>query len=311
MADTIIIKSSDLIHVIPLVLLVFLLRALILKWILHIVELYPKASFLKPDPNSKHPHLETAYAKSKTWNRRRLVELAELTGLPQDDVAEWLKRRRRDDDDLLKTFGENVCQYTYYTLMFSFGVAILSDKPWPWDARECWRDHRDRRIGKEFWWYYMIPQAYYYANLVIHATEPRRGRFAFVCVHHAVSAALLTLSWIYGFVRAGSVVMVIHDSASVFLEASKVAFTLKKDMAHALAFVVFTVVWMVTRMALFPLWALRNFVDGPREVMFQDAGGYAMAGLLAVLFGLHCFSTYMIFKIFYNAGKVSRSKEHL
>jgi sphingoid base N-palmitoyltransferase len=52
--------------------------------------------------------------------------------------------------------------------------------------------------------------------------DTKRSDFWQHFVHHLVTMALITLSWVTNFVRMGTLVMLIHDISDVPLEIAKV-----------------------------------------------------------------------------------------
>jgi TLC domain len=55
------------------------------------------------------------------------------------------------------------------------------------------------------------------------AFDTKRSDFWQHFVHHLVTMALITLSWVTNFVRMGTLVMLIHDISDVPLEVAKVS----------------------------------------------------------------------------------------
>jgi TLC domain len=53
--------------------------------------------------------------------------------------------------------------------------------------------------------------------------DTKRSDFWQHFVHHLVTMALITLSWVTNFVRMGTLVMLIHDISDVPLEIAKVS----------------------------------------------------------------------------------------
>jgi sphingoid base N-palmitoyltransferase len=91
--------------------------------------------------------------------------------------------------------------------------------------------------------------------------------------HHLVTISLMIFSIICNFARIGCLILVIHDSADYWLEFAKVSLYAKKKIicdtgiernfkifmiifftnyVFILAFGMFTLVWFVTRLVIFP-----------------------------------------------------------
>lgn len=286
------IKPMDLFYIIPMVIALLTAKFIFQKTVYFLLETCQNINFLPPSNPSRI--LETTYLKSKKLNQR--------------DPQECLNRRYNEGEEYLNNLCENVFQYLYYVLIFTYGIAVLWNKPWLWNISKCWEDFDHQKTSVDIWWYYMISQTFYYSNFVTHMYEAPKKHFYFILVHDVITILILTLSWCCSFVRIGAVGMMVHDISNVFLQASKIAFALRKEMAHACSFVVFSLVWLVTRMGVFPLWIIRNCLSVQVEFGFRHYGSILLIGLLFILFGLHCFSTCMIFRIFSNAGKLVNAK---
>ena len=65
--------------------------------------------------------------------------------------------------------------------------------------------------------------------------------------------ALIVLSWCCGLSQHGVIVMCLHDSADVFLSASKAFSYIDYGPGVAISFVLFTLSWMICRLTLYPL----------------------------------------------------------
>ena len=54
------------------------------------------------------------------------------------------------------------------------------------------------------------------------AFDTRRSDMVEMTIHHIVTLVLISFSWVTGFVRIGSIVMLVHDISDVPLELAKV-----------------------------------------------------------------------------------------
>lgn len=75
-------------------------------------------------------------------------------------------------------------------------------------------------------------------------------------------------------------------------------------------FVIFTLIWIVTRLGLFPFWIIKNTTIEAPQIVHIFPAYYFFNGLLLLLLVLHIFWTYLILKIAYNSllvGKVSKT----
>ena len=73
-------------------------------------------------------------------------------------------------------------------------------------------------------------------------------------------------------------------------------------------FVIFTLIWIATRLGLFPFWIMKNTIIEAPQIVDMFPAYYFFNCLLLLLLSLHIFWTYLILKIAYNSllvGKVS------
>lgn len=135
-------------------------------------------------------------------------------------------------------FSENSWRCIYYTYSFVYGVIVLWNKPWFWDVKQCWYGYphqvsfRPARpvlpffnnsfsfqsVENDIWWYYMISMAFYWSLTVTQFFDIKRKDFWQMFLHHMVTLLLLGLSWVCNLHRVGSLVLVVHDCADIFLE---------------------------------------------------------------------------------------------
>lgn len=124
-------------------------------------------------------------------------------------------------------------------------------------------------------------------------------------IHHAVTLLLLALSWICNFHRVGALVLVIHDFADIFLDATKLAkYANYQKLADALSGV-FTIAWLITRLGFYPRVIYSTTIEAPRIFATQTAY-YVFNGMLILLLCIHVVWTTYIFKAIYNAIKVGK-----
>ncbi len=69
-------------------------------------------------------------------------------------------------------------------------------------------------------------------------------------IHHIVTISLISFSYVCGFVRIGTLVLLVHDASDVLLEAGKICNYLGGPVFRVLSdviFAVFTVVFAISR----------------------------------------------------------------
>nr|XP_054301549.1 ceramide synthase 5 isoform X4 [Pongo pygmaeus] len=78
--------------------------------------------------------------------------------------------------------------------------------------------------------------------------------FLIMFVHHLVTIGLISFSYINNMVRVGTLIMCLHDVSDFLLEAAKLANYAKYQRLCDTLFVIFSAVFMVTRLGIYPFW---------------------------------------------------------
>ncbi|XP_040267862.1 ceramide synthase 2 [Bufo bufo] len=289
-------KASDLYFSIPLAFLF-----LVVRYIFEIHVATPLSKVLgvknkvklRAAPNSV---LETFYKScSKHPKQNELENLSRASKCTVRQVERWFRRRRNQDrPSLQKKFREASWRFTYYLLAFIAGIAILIDKPWFHDLREVWKDFPKQTMLPSQYWYYMIELGFYWSLLFRVAFDVKRKDFKEQIVHHVATLVLISFSWCANYIRVGTLVLVIHDASDFFLESAKMFnYAGWKETCNNL-FVVFALVFIITRIIIFPFWILHCTWVYPLEIYQPFFGYYFFNVMLWVLQSLHVFWAYLI-----------------
>ena len=65
----------------------------------------------------------------------------------------------------------------------------------------------------------MMEAGFYISSLFTICSDNRRKDFWVMTGHHLITLALLWISYAQNYMRIGAIIMCLHDSADVFLEA--------------------------------------------------------------------------------------------
>ncbi|KAG2470371.1 ATS17 metalloproteinase, partial [Polypterus senegalus] len=91
-------------------------------------------------------------------------------------------------------------------------------------------------------------------------------------IHHLATIILLSFSWCANYARIGTLVMITHDASDILLESAKLFhYAGWKDICDAI-FVCFAVVFIVTRLVIFPFWCTR--IPGGLSAEERDFSGH-------------------------------------
>lgn len=117
-----------------------------------------------------------------------------------------------------------------------------------------------QNITDDIWWYYMISMSFYCSLMVSQFFDVKRKDFWQMFLHHIATIVLICLSWVVNLTRIGSLVLVVHDCADILLEAAKMAKYAGYPKFFYSFFIMFTVLWIVTRLGLYPFWIIRRWL---------------------------------------------------
>lgn len=149
----------------------------------------------------------------------QITSLAKQLDWSERQVERWLRlRRAQDKPSTLTKFCENSWRCLYYTYSFLFGLFILWDKAWLWNINNCYYNYPYHPISSEVWWYYMVSMAFYWSLSFSQYFDVKRKDFWQMFVHHIATIVLMCFSWVGNLTRIGSLVLLVHDCADIFLE---------------------------------------------------------------------------------------------
>ncbi|XP_026668173.1 ceramide synthase 6-like, partial [Ceratina calcarata] len=232
----------------------------------------------------------------------KILALAKQLDWSERQVERWLRlRRAQDKPSTLTKFCENSWRCLYYTYSFIYGLIILWNKPWLWDIKHCYYNYPYHPVSNDVWWYYMISMAFYWSLSFSQFFDVKRKDFWQMFIHHIATIVLMCFSWVGNLTRIGTLVLLVHDCADIFLEAAKMAKYANYQKVCDCIFVIFTVLWIITRIGVYPFWIIHSTsIEAPKIVPMFPAY-YIFNFLLILLLILHMIWTYLILKIAYNA----------
>ncbi|KAM6943317.1 ceramide synthase 2 [Xenentodon cancila] len=248
---------------------------------------------LRADNN---PILELYYTtQGRTPVQVDIDGLSKKSSLSVRQVQRWFRRRRRQDHPgVLKKFREASWRFVFYLSAFIGGIVALHDKEWLYDTRAVWTGYPRQSMLESQYWYYILEMSFYGCLLFSVAFDVKRKDFKEQIVHHVATLVLLSFSWCANFIRIGTLVMFIHDASDVLLESAKLFNYARWEKTSQALFVVFAIVFMVTRLIIFPFWLIHCTWVYP--VIYYPAyfGYYFFNLMLVVLLCLHIFWSYLI-----------------
>uniref|UniRef100_A0A3B1K7J6 Ceramide synthase 3 n=1 Tax=Astyanax mexicanus TaxID=7994 RepID=A0A3B1K7J6_ASTMX len=201
-----------------------------------------------------NPILEQYYiSQSKTPAKADIQGLSKKCSWSSRQVERWFRRRRNQErPGVLKKFREASWRFVFYLAAFIGGIVALYDKPWFYDLREVWMAYPKQSMLESQYWYYILEMSFYWSLLFSITFDVKRKDFKEQIIHHLATLTLLAFSWCGNYIRVGTLVMLVHDASDVLLESAKLFNYSKWERACNSSFVLFAVVFMVTRLVIFP-----------------------------------------------------------
>ncbi|XP_050353367.1 ceramide synthase 5 isoform X1 [Nymphalis io] len=269
----------------------------------------------RPKKAPNNPTLEAAYIncpkikhKQLFLSKDKICALAKQLDLTERQVERWWRlRRSQDKPSTLIKFCENAWRCTFYVFNFSYGFFILWDKEWLWDIDQCYIGYPHQGLTNDVWWYYMMSAAFYWSLTLSQFTDVRRKDFWQMFVHHIATITLLSFSWVCNLYRIGTLVLLLHDCGEIFLDAAKASKYANYQKLCDAIFAVFTVLWIVTRLGIYPFYIIWSTSIRAPMLLPMFAAYYFFNSLLFLLLILHMVWTWLILQVAYNAitaGKI-------
>ncbi|XP_034028564.1 ceramide synthase 5-like [Thalassophryne amazonica] len=254
--------------------------------------------------------LERVYLSKTYPDTRELEKLSKQMDWDIMKIQRWFrKRRNQDKPSTEKKFCESMWRFTFYLLIFIFSLSHLLVSPWMWDLKQCWFNYPFQPLTSGQFYHYIVELAFYWSLMFSQFTDIKRKDFSVMLVHHVATIILITFSYTNNMLRAGTLVMCVHDVSDIFLEAGKLANYAKYQRLCDGLFVMFSVTFFLTRLIIYPFWIVHSVLFESWRIIGPYRSWWLFSGLLLVLQALHIIWFYVIAGIAVKAisrGKVSK-----
>ncbi|KAJ3591659.1 hypothetical protein NHX12_006791 [Muraenolepis orangiensis] len=255
-------QAEDLLLAVPLSFCLLLLRLLFERFIAR-----PCAAGLKIQTNGPQKAQHNAIL-DKHPDEKRLEGLSKQLDWDVRTIQRWFRQRRNQEKpSTLARFCESMWRFTFYLYLFAYGLRFLKKTPWLWNTKECWYNYPNQPLTADLHYYYMVELSFYLSLLFSQFTDMRRKDFLVMLLHHLTSIFLLTFSYVNNMVRAGTLLMFLHDGVDVFMEAAKMANYAKCQTLCNILFAVFALLFISSRLGLFPVWILNSTLFESWEIV--------------------------------------------
>ena len=219
----------------------------------------------------------------------------------------WNLRRNRSSNQKVQKFVEALWRFLFYLAFCIIGYRTLftpTTVSWVTDSAEFWNDWPMHDLTESIAFYYQVELGAYFHQLLW--TEVARSDALEMIIHHFVTIFLVTLSYLTNFTRIGTAILLLHDSADVFLESAKVFNYISKTPGGSWSkpicdglFAAFAVTFFITRLNFYPRHILYSVFLTARFRFGLSFAFFMFAGLLTILQILHIFWFYLIVRMLY------------
>lgn len=152
----------------------------------------------------------------------------------------------------------------------------------------------------------MLEMSFYLSLLLSISVDVKRKDFKEQVVHHIATIILIGFSYIANYVRVGTLVMLVHDSADIILEVGKMLHYALWATTCDVLFVLFALMFLVTRLYVFPSRIIHTTLIVSMQFYEPFFGYYFFNALLFVLQVLHIYWAYLILRMVYRFAFVGK-----
>ncbi|XP_077175925.1 ceramide synthase 6 isoform X1 [Paroedura picta] len=301
-------QAEDLYLAFPLAFCIFMIRMVFERFIAKPCALGLKVQANGPQKAQPNAILEKVFtAITKHPDEKRLEGLSKQLDWDVRSIQRWFRQRRNQEKpSTLRKFCESTWRFTFYLYIFIYGVRLLKQSSWWWNTRQCWTGYPLQPLTPELHYYYIVELSFYWSLMFSQFIDIKRKDFAIMFTHHIVAVILLTLSYTVNFMRVGALTLCLHDSVDIVLEAAKLTNYCKCQRLCDILFLMFAIIFIITRLGIYPLWILNTIVFELPEITGSFPALSVFLILLVILQVLHCFWSYLIVKAAYKA--ISKGK---
>jgi len=297
-------QGSDLLIPLAIAPLLLLLRIAFEKVIGTRVALFLGIPAPRPPPHVPciHPELERSFRGNRKPSTLEIAALAKRIDVSEVKIVKWFRLKNRSvRPQLITKFNESFWKFSYYLAAFLYGCYVVADEPWAFDTRQFWVDFPRHRLHGDVFFYYIGVLGFYWSLILSHFFDVQRKDFWQMFLHHLVTISLMSFSWFNNMVRIGCYIIVLHDAVDYWLEGAKMAKYCRSQRLCDVLFVIFTLVWLVTRLLIYPLYPLYSVAFECRAILAPFHAWYIFFALLCILQLLHVLWFFMILRVAYNA----------
>jgi hypothetical protein len=235
-----------------------------------------------------------------------------LTNNKKTQGVRFVHKGRMDNSDTKFYKATETCWRCFiYFALFVYGTYCVLGSNWFYQSswNEC--ALAKQMLPEELKWYIILELSFYVSLLITQFNDTKRKDLWQQVVHHITTIILIAACYIIAHFYVGMVIMWLHDTADWLLEGAKLAKYAKKQRLCDVVFVVFAIVFYISRWVYFPFYVLPHYATnnpslvGPSKLTWPWLFWY----MCFILMVLHYYWGYLIARMIYkfvNAGKVAK-----
>ncbi|XP_002732672.1 ceramide synthase 6-like [Saccoglossus kowalevskii] len=304
-------QAEDLYSAFPYAILIFLIRIVFERFVATPVALCIGVKAGRVNKAESNTILEKVFKTVTQYPSKKHVQgLAKQLDWSTRQVERWFRHRRNQErPTLLTKFCESSWRFTFYTAAFIYGFQHMKELKWFWDTKYCWIDYPYQSLTDQLEKYYLLELSFYCSLLFSQFLDVKRKDFVQMFIHHIATVMLIGFSWVVNMIRVGALIILTHDVSDIFLEAAKMTNYAKYQRICDVLFIIFAIIFFVSRLIVFPLYVFKSAAIESREICGPWPSWWIFNILLLVLQLLHIFWFSIIMRMVYKSlthGKVDR-----
>ncbi|OAG29288.1 ceramide synthetase [Nematocida displodere] len=215
--------------------------------------------------------------------------------------------RNKSSDIPMKKFSRALWKTFAYSVLVAWGVFSTWGEGWVWSPIGITMTWENNKTPWRINAYYVLETVYYTGSFVTMFLEEKQSDFYLMIWHHFETLVLMGFSYHYNFLRYGAYLMLLHDISDPWMDSAKLAVYMGYQGVGDCLFVVFTLMFIVPRIAIYPFMVLI-----PGYGFLWEFGNKLLVpiwGLLVGVFLLNAYWAVLILRMladFLTKGRVER-----
>lgn len=185
-----------------------------------------------------------------------LISYAVLYLLVRNYLSDLIVRkysRAKMNQVTRRKFHRALWKFLAYSVLAIYGACALCTEKWMVSPFEITLGWPGNKTPAKINVYYLLEASYYTGSFLTMFIEDRQSDFYLMVWHHFVTLVLLVFSYRLNFLRHGVFLMIIHDVSDPWMDAAKIAVYLGNQVLGNCLFAVFTVMFIVPRILIYPM----------------------------------------------------------